>query len=650
MPYTDPFIRFDKTQLINLEYSLSKEYIRANSTGAYCSSTIINCNTRKYHGLLVAEQPQFDNDKHVFISTIDETIIVENQPFHLGIHKYPGIYYPKGHKYLEDFETEPISFLVYKIGNALIIKKILLAQNEDQVYITYQLKEGPSSVRMQLHPFLAFRNYHKLSKANNYVTHHFTPIKNGIKLRMYTGYSELYMQFSKTPEYTPHPEWYYNIEYIEEKVRGYEFLEDLYVPGFFELLLKKNEILAFSASLKEGSPARFLSSFKNEIKKRISRTDLKTCLQNASQQFIISKDEKTKVIAGYHWFGTWGRDTFISLPGLTLINSDTKKCMQVLDTLCQDLKGPLFPNTGIGLQAACNSVDAPLWFFWTLQKLSGKLNNSSIIWKKYGSVMKNILMGYRQGTQFNIKMMENGLIYSGINGMALTWMDAVVEGKPVTPRTGFQVEINALWYNAICFCLALAEKNNDNEFMGAWKELVTKIKTEFINFFWSDEKKYLADYGEGNFRDFSVRPNQLFAVSLPYIMLEDEKSSLVLEKVKNELLTLRGLRSLAPKNKLYIGVYSGDQTSRDKAYHQGTVWPWLLGHFTEAYLKIHGASAIPFLTGIFEGFSEEMKNAGVGTVSEIYEGDPPHRAVGAISQAWSVAELLRMKEMIDNFK
>ena len=645
------YIEFDKNQLINLEYSLSRELIRSNRAGAYASKTIIGCNTRKYHGLLVVPQPGIDHENHVLLSNLDETVIQRGAEFNLGIHQFPGgVYHPKGHRYMRDFGTDPIPFAVYRVGGVVLKREMLFLQNNDRILLKYTLLEAHSPTRIRLKPFLAYRNVHHLSRANMNIQDKYERIDHGIRMRLYPGYSMIYMQISKPAEYTHVPEWYYNIEYQEEMRRGYNYQEDLFVPGFFEFPLRKNESVIFSAGTKQAHPQSLKRSFSTEVKRRIPRDNYENCLINSAQQFIVKKGKKTEIIAGYPWFGRWGRDTFISMPGLTLVLGDLKTGKAVIDTMISDLRGPLFPNIGSGQESAYNSVDAPLWFFWALQQYAEFSDGHDKIWKSYGRKMKLVLEGFRKGTEFGIKMQDNGLLYAGQAGYALTWMDAVVNGKPVTPRQGLAVEINALWYNAIRFSLEVAEKAGDSKFVKQWNAIAEAIPQAFQQTFWDKEKQYLADYVDDNKPCWCVRPNQIFAVSLPYSPVNEEMQQAVVEKVRQELLTPRGLRTLSPKNPNYKGIYEGDQKQRDAAYHQGTVWPWLLGHFAEAYLKIHGPQGIALIEQYYHGFEEVMTEAGIGTISEIYHGDPPHQAVGAISQAWSVAELLRMKHLIDKYK
>ena len=646
------YLNFKKDELINLEYSLKKEILSTNRAGGYFSTSIVLCNTRKYHGLMVLPLKEFDDENHVLLSSVDETVLQKGKAFNLGIHKFPGIgiYEPHGHKYIRSFEYEPLPTIVYRVGGVILKKELLFVHNEEQFMIRYTLLEATSPTILRVKPFLAFRNAHKLSKANLEADTHYKVIQNGIKSKLYHGFPWLNMQLNKQNEFVAAPDWYYNIEYLEELNRGYDYQEDLFIPGYFEVSLKKNESIIFSASTKEMIPATLTRKFNAELKLRPKKDSFERCLINSANQFLVHREKSTEVIAGYPWFGRWGRDTFISLPGLTLSHGDTKSCKQVLDTMSSELKGGLFPNIGKNKMAAFNSVDAPLWYFWAVQMYLDYTKQKEQVWKDYGKKMKSILEGYRHGLDYNIKMNDNGLIWQGESGKALTWMDAVVSGKPVTAREGYAVEINALWYNAVCFILELAREFNDKKFIKEWENIPALTKKSFNEVFWNHEKDYLFDIVTNDFKDKSVRPNQIFATSLPYSPIDDDRKERVLAKVENELLTAKGIRTLSPKNPKYIGRYEGSQAERDSAYHQGTVWPWLLGHFMEAYIKIHGKNALPLAEKVISNFENDMTEYGLCSIAEVYDGDPPYRPNGSISQAWSVAEVLRIIQMTKELK
>ncbi|MDD5695815.1 MAG: amylo-alpha-1,6-glucosidase [Bacteroidales bacterium] len=641
------YLKFDKNQLINLEYSLSRELLRTNRAGSYGFTTIVGCNTRKYHGLFVAPQPLVDQDNHVLLSTLDETVIQHDAEFNLAIHKFKGdVYVPKGHKYIRDFDCDPIPKLTYRVGGVVLTKETLFTARDEKAMIRYTLVDAHSPTRMRFRPFLAFRNIHRLTKANYDADTRHQPIGNGIKIKLYPGYSFLHLQFSKQVDYVHVPDWYFNFEYIREKERGYDYLEDLFTPGYFETSMEKGESLIFCAALEEVNAKTLKRRFDQGISSRIPRDSFYHCMINSAQQFIVTRGKKSEIIAGFPWFGKWGRDTFIALPGLTLTRDDTLTFKAVLDNILKELKGPLFPNFGQGHEQHYNSVDASLWFFWSLQQYLNHSKDPVAIWYEYGKKMKTVLRGYRVGTMYNIRMQENGLLYAGVPGLAITWMDAIINGKPVNPRIGLPVEVNALWYNAIMFALELARSAGDDDFLTEWQPVADRIPQAFLETFYSVKKGYMADYVDGDYKDFSVRPNMLFVASLPYSPVDEEIRKRILDIIERELLTPRGLRTLSPQDPNYHGIYYGDQTARDLAYHNGTVFPWLFGHYAEAYLRLHGKSGVSKIRAILGGFEDVMDENGIGTIPEVYDGDPPHKPGGAISQAWSVAELLRVGKML----
>ena len=641
---------FDKEQLVNLEYSLNREILSTNRAGGYFCTTMVLCNTRKYHGLMVLPLEQFEGENHVLLSSVDETVIQHGQFFNLGLHRYPGIYEPRGHKYITDFDIEPTPTLTYRVGGVILKKELLLVHNEEQFMIRYTLVDAHSPTKLRIKPFLAFRNSHSLCKANLFADTKFKETPNGMRYRLYPGFPNLNLQLNKKNDFVPSPDWYYNLEYMEEIKRGYDGHEDLFVPGFFEVSIKKGESIIFSAATLDQNPGSLSKKFNAELLRRPPKDNFENCLHNAAQQFIVRRGKKTDLIAGYPWFGRWARDTFISLPGLTLSIDDPKNCKAILDTMLSELKNGLFPNVGRAKSAAFNSVDAPLWFFWALQKYYEYIKDINGIWKEYGKKMKAILKGYREGLAFNIRMHDNGLIWAGEKGYALTWMDAIVEGKPVTPRIGYTVEVNSLWYNAIMFTLELARPNKDHKFVKEWTAIAELVRKSFVETFWNSELNYLADFVDESGQNTFVRPNQIFSVSLPYSPITDEMKLNIVDIVERELYTPKGLRTLSPKNPSYKGRYEGDHINRDLAYHQGTVWPWLLGHFIEAYIKVHGKQGLVKAKNVLESFEEEMFNYGLCTISGVYDGDPPQRQNGSISQAWSVAEILRIMRMVKKFE
>lgn len=645
------YLKFDKDKLVNLEYSLSREVLRSNRAGSYISTTISGCNTRKYHGLLICPIPELDGGKHVLLSSFDVTIIQHGAEFNLGIHKYQGENYePKGHKYIRDFNAEIVPMTTWRVGGVILTKERMLVENEEQALIRYTLVDAHSPTILRFKPFLAFRNVHSLSKANMYAHTKYTRISNGIKMSLYDGYPFLHMQFSKEVDFVPAPDWYNDIEYFKEKNRGYEYLEDLYVPGYFEVPIKKGESIVFSASTYEAKGGYLKAKFTKEFNKRIPRNSFLNCLTNSASQFILHKGNHTDVIAGFPWYNGNSRQTFVALPGLTLSLDDPKTCEDVLDSCSRSLKNGLFPKFGFKSHSDYDSMDSPLWYIWAIQQLSYETKGSKHIWGKYGDYIKKILSAYKNGTLYGVKMQDDSLIAGGNEKVALTWMDSYVDGKPVVDRTGKPVEVNALWYNAVCFALELANAENDKDFISEWDKLPSRIAKSFIEKYWDEKKGYLADRIYDEIKDWTVRPNMVIAAAMEYSPLDREKQKSILDIVSRQLLTPRGLRSLTPEDANYKGVCEGDVTSREKAAHQGTAWPWLIQFYVESYLKIHRQGGLPFVKKIIEGFEEDMTEYCIGTIAEMYNGNPPHTAKGAISQAWSVGAVIRAYKMVINFE
>jgi predicted glycogen debranching enzyme len=643
------YIKFEKEQIVNLEYSLSREVIRTNRAGSYSSTTIVGCNTRKYHGLLVCPVDAFGGERYVLLSALDVTVVYNESSFNTGIRKYKGDYYsPKGHKYIEELEMETIPSRIYRVGGVRLRHERLLVHYEEQYLARLTILEASEPMKLQIRPFLAFRNVHQLTHANLCANTKVEFVENGIRSCMYEGFPDLYMQFSTNAEFIHVPDWYLGVEYTEEQKRGYDYSEDIFTPGFFELEAKQGDVIVFSASTKPEKTSGLKTKFTKNVTGKIPRNNYVNCIRNAAQQFIEKRHGKTLIIAGYPWFGSWGRDTFIALPGLALARKNNLELYrEVLDTQVGRMENGLFPNMGGISNPAFNSVDAPLWFFWAVQQYIGAGGKDAA--EKYWAPMKAVIGAFTGGTAYNIHMRDNGLIYADAPGKSLTWMDAVVNGVPVTQRKGYAIEINALWYNAVSIALEIAWEAKDKKFVKEFSPLPDLIKKSFHEVFWNPDRGYLADYvNDEEGKNFLVRPNMVIAVSLPFSALSEEEMKRVLDVADKELVTPRGLRTLSPSSPLYKGTYRGTQEERDSAYHNGTVWPWLFGPFCEGWLRVYGNQGVNKVRRLIYGLEEVMSEHGVSTISEIYDGDPPHAPNGAISQAWSVGEVLRIIDLLES--
>jgi predicted glycogen debranching enzyme len=644
------YIRFDKKHLTNLSFALNKEFVRTNRSGSYASSTVIGCNTRKYHGLLVVPQANFAGVNHVLLSSLDLTVIQHNASFNLAIHRYKGgVYNPKGHKYMREYITDPIPKITYRVGGVILSVESVYSEKKASMFIKYTLLEANSETTFRIKPLLAFRNIHELTEANDVADTSYQVVKNGFKMKLYPGFTPLYLQFSKKVDYIHHPDWHKDFEYRKEIHRGYAGHEDLLAPGEFEFNIKKGESVILQASIEEGNPVNFKRQFNTQLKKRVPRDSFKNNLINAAQQFLIEKEGKTELAAGLPWYGSWGRDTFISIPSLTLSLNNETKFFDILDTWVAKQKDGFFPNKGAKERMNFYSADTSLWFFWTLQKYISYTNKPKKIWTKYAQVMEAVLDAYRKGNDdLGIHMRDNALIYAYKKEVPLTWMDAVLYGKAVTQRGGYAVEINALWYNAIAFYLSLKKKYDKKSSFSYWEEKLELIGKSFLDTFTDGAHDYLADYVNEEQTIWDVRPNMLIAASLSFTPLSLDSRKHILDIVTQELLTPRGVRSLSPKNPNYKSTYEGNIETRDFAYHNGTAWPWLLIPYVDLLSYLYGKSAMAEMKRIVQRFEEEMPEHGIGSISELYNGDPPYKGRGEISQAWSVAALLSLIYRIEN--
>lgn len=644
------YISFEKRQLVNLEFAMNKEILRSNRLGAFYNTTIIGCNTRKYHGLLVVPQPQLDNNNHVLLSSIDETIIANKEEFHLGVHEYQdGTVTPRGHKYLREFTAEPFPMLRYRIGSSILTKELVFGEKESRILIRYTLEEAVLPIILRLAPFLAFRNIHMVTHENHVAKRKYIPLKNGAAWQMYDNYDHLCFQLSKANEYTHCPDWYRNIFYIREFERGYDAVEDLYVPGFFEVTLKPGESVVVSAGLEEKNPAILKKHFEDQTDRRISCDNFEHCLRDSAQQFIIRGDNGTRLYTGFPWFGSCSRDTFLSLPGICLANNDEKTFKEMLEYFINKMQGPFFPHRYYQKSLYYTAVDSPLWFIVNLQKYELMLGKERrAIWREYGDVITTILDSFIKGTDFNVKAQDNGLLYAGNGNLALTWMNVFCDGKPWTPRTGYAIEINALWYNALRYgveLLMLADKKNTH--LGEWKKYTDRIEKSFVTTFYNEKNGMFYDFVNDDEKNAMVRPNMLIAASLRYSPLNDNLKKRILDISRSELLTIRGLRSLSPRDANYRGVTIGNHREREQAYHMGAVFPWLIMPYTDLCVRLYRRTALPYLEDLYQGFEQSIFDNGIGSISEIYDGNPPHEARGCVSQSTSVAALLYLRYVIN---
>ena len=658
---------FDQQSCQNIRRSLRREWLETNGLGDYASSTLIGCNTRKYHGLLVAELSS-PPGRHVLLSTLEESFMAGGRECFLSCRKHPDVFYPRGHEYLEEVEIGPWPRFTYRFGDVRIVREIMLVPGRRLTIIRYSLNVDDTGVplpgvpQLRIKPLLAFRNAHDLTRANMALQVKTWPAPSGFGIRPYNCLPAFYMQLSGVFTFHPSPEWCRNVRYPVEAARGFADEEDLFQPGVLDVALAPGCPVYLSASTEvieapgtilpelwstEAARRTAIEARGEAAKPSAERPGvLEAHLSREAGHFRVRDAQgEPSVTAGYHWFGMWGRDTCIALPGLTFYAGRPKDGVALLLRLGRSARNGLIPNVfSPDGKHSYNSVDASLWYLWAMQQMLLMVPETDILVREHcWPVVKAIIRAYRTGAVPFVHEDEDGLLHVGTPETQLTWMDATVDGHPVTPRYGCPVEINALWYNALAFARELGRRYGEPEWSGT--EPLDRFRKTFRQRFWvASRGGYLADVWRPGEQDRSLRPNQIFAASLPYSVLHEDDWPFVVEAVRDALLTPFGLRTLSPEEPGYRPVYEGGPASRDSAYHQGTVWPWLLGAYTEALLRTAWdtenavAEYLELLTPLF---AEHLPAVGIGNLSEIFGGDPPHKPDGCIAQAWSVAETLR---------
>ncbi len=648
-------IAFDHATCGKLSIAKHREWLETNGIGGYASSTIVGLNTRRYHGLLVAAtRPPLG--RMVLLSKMEETIIIGGRRYDLSTNSYPGAIYPAGYELLKEFRIDPFPTFVYEVEDVEIEKRVFLVHGHNTVVIEYDFRglgRAPNAdVTFELRPLIAFRDYHSTTRWNDALDPALAIEGDSVTLTPYQGVPSLHIRFGKA-QIEKVGDWYYNFERDAEFERGFYDNEDLFNPLVSKYALGPGDSVSVIASLEDYLARESDDLQRREVQRRAAlikssrRSDsFIASLSAAADQFIVRRGELDTIIAGYHWFGDWGRDTMIALPGLTLSTGRAEVARGILETFARHVNQGMLPNRfpDDGAEPEYNTVDAALWMFESVRAYANQTNDWSFVENKLYGALAGIIEWYQRGTRFGIKVDVDGLVQAGEAGSQLTWMDAKVGDVVATPRQGKPVEIQALWYNALRIMEELARKFGNVSEAEGYAAMADLARGSFNHAFWYGDGAYLYDVIDGERRDTSLRPNQILAVSLSHSMLDSDRARAVVETVERELLTPRGLRSLAPSDPQYRGRYVGDAAARDMTYHQGTVWPWLAGPFFTARLKVHDWDETSRATvkAWLAQFEEHFHEAGLGQVSEIFDGDAPFEARGCIAQAWSVAELLRV--------
>jgi len=649
-------IQFKRETCRDVEAALQREWLETNEIGGFGSSTIIGLNTRRYHGLLVAAtKPPVG--RFVLLSKLEETLLIDGKRFDLSANRYPGVIHPQGFRYLKQFRLDPFPVFTYDVEGIEVEKSVFMIHGENSTVIRYELKNNnrpdvPTSLRLEIRPLIAFRDYHGTTHENGGINSAVQERSGLATVTPYPGLPTLHLAHNAIELYKT-GDWYRNVEYNAERERGLDFSEDLFNPFVLSFDLRSRRHASIIASTEERDAAQAVEFRQAEITRRRKamvaspiEDSFAQSLTAASDQYLVSRGDEKTVIAGYHWFGDWGRDTMIALPGLTLPTGKYDVARSVLRTFAKHVDRGMLPNRfpDAGETPEYNTVDATLWFFEAARAYLSYTGDLEFLRDELYPIFTDIISWHVRGTRYGIKLDSSGLLASGELGVQLTWMDAKVGDWVVTPRRGKPVEIQALWYNALCIMEDLANRFGDEAARKRYRHMAAIAQWSFNQLFWNERLGCLYDVVNGGPPDPSIRPNQIFAVSLPHSLLRQDRARRVVEKVGQHLLTPFGLRTLAPSDSQYRGSYTGGPTERDGAYHQGSVWPWLLGPFITAYIKVNGGSeeARRQAQAWLSPLESHLAEAGLGHISEIFEGDAPHRPCGCIAQAWSVAEILRV--------
>jgi predicted glycogen debranching enzyme len=624
------------------EFDLTREWLETNGIGGFSSSTISGLNTRRYHGLLIAAtKPPVG--RLVLLSKLEETLLVDGRRYELSSNQYPGVIHPHGFEYQTGFQLDPFPRFTYEIEDVRLEKSVFMVQGENTTVVQYELRStDDTDIKLEIRPLIAFRDYHSTTHENGGLDPRVETEPGQTTFRPYPDLPALHLAHDPA-EIDPNGVWYRNFQYAIEQERGLDFPEDLFNPCtlIFELNFRNRINIIASPSKHDAGDA---DSYREaEIERRSTNaTDLAALLTTAADQFIVSREMGETVIAGYHWFADWGRDTMIALPGLTLVNGHTDIAKHVLAEFAKHVDQGMLPNRfpDAGEAPEYNTVDATLWFFEAVRSFVQYTGDFDFVRTTLYSVLKDIIQWHVRGTRYQIHVDNDGLLYSGEPGVQLTWMDAKVGDRVITPRHGKPVEIQALWYNALRVMEDLGTRFNDDA--NDYAAMADRACASFNRLFWNEEAGCLYDVINGEIRDASIRPNQVIAISLANTMVSKERATSILRVVERELLTPRGLRTLSTSDPNYIGRYEGGPATRDSAYHQGTVWPWLMGPYITAYVKTFGRKAGQTFAALWlKNFQAHLREACLNQVSEIFDGDAPHAPRGCVAQAWSVAELLR---------
>jgi predicted glycogen debranching enzyme len=659
-------LRIERERLLELDLALTREWLETDGLGGYASSTVLQCPTRRYHGLLVSTFPGTDK-RHVFLARLEESVHALDESgigpageghFPLSMARYPDTWHPQGHTTLESFELAPFPTSTHRFGEARLTREIQMTHGSPTVLVRYTLRGGEDELELRVRPLLAYREADALTFENvdlHPEVRYIGTTRRALVLQPYTGLPPMALALdAREGAFEGDPVWYRDIEYKVDRERGYDDREDNFSPGLFRIRMRPGESVVLCASLE--TPHNDLAALWDEhARARVEKA--KAAQARGAAQLELGADDflfrtrsgRLGVVAGYPWFTEWGRDLFLSLPGLLLARGRVAECGEALAGVVPFLRRGLLPNIFGSTPETSHygSVDASLWFARAVRLYEQAGGDSALIASTLRPALVEIATRYSEGTELGIRIDESGLLLAGDGKLNTTWMDAVVDGLAVTPRDGLAVELNALWYFLLAYLEELADKAGEAREAKRWRADRARVGKAFLERFWLTAPRYLADTWKDGVADARVRPNMVIAAALEFSPLSESQRADIVVRSELELVTPRGLRTLGPRDRDYQGRYRGSPQERDRAYHQGTVWPWLLGFHCEAYLRCHPATrrSADHVRALLAGLEAEVRSHGLNHVNEVYDGDPPHRPGGCFAQAWSTAELLRARAL-----
>lgn len=652
-------IEIDESRCRDFQTATSLEWLETNGQGGFAFGTVSGAATRRYHSYLTAAlNPPVG--RYALVAKFEETLEINGEFFELSSNNYPGTVYPKGYEFLTSFRLDPFPIWTFRCGDILLEKRLFMPKGRNATVVRYSTSKHAfktkQKIRLKVRPLISCKDFHTIIRRGDLPATGYKIQDGVIEMQPDPSIDAVIFFSHNAASVIPTGYWYENFQYLIEAERGFDYSEDLYQPFEMEFDFRRDVsvIISTGRSIEAAAAAELEKSEINRRKKILQRSGLQTEFEKslvlAADQFIVARGNGNTIIAGYPWFSDWGRDTMISLSGLALVTNRNETARSILIEYAKYVSEGMIPNRfpDKGESPDYNTADATLWYFEAVRAYVEKTGDIELVETHLYKTLAEIIRWHLNGTRYQIRVDTDGLLQAGTPQTQLTWMDAKSGERVFTPRNGKPVELQALWYNALRSMADFAEVLGYDDDRVRFDSLANLTRFSFNAVFWNADAGCLYDVVENGRRDASVRPNQLFAIALPHPVLERRHWRTVVDRVRSDLLTPFGLRTLSPADPNYVGRYEGPPASRDAAYHQGTVWAWLMGPFIDAFRRAYAEEkdVESESLGLLAAFEDHLKTACLGQISEIFDGDPPHTPRGCPAQAWSVAEILRVYSTI----